>query len=133
MFAYADGSLYYYKSTLVKEDEDIIKRIWFSTYQEAAKAYKITAELWMNKWIDLEIALQKLTCDINQAENVIAFNIRFKEYILNSDFKKNFWQVVSKEWFCLIKASKKFCKLSEYCKNYKWQKLFNLYEKILDK
>ena len=111
--------------------DHIIKPDGFIIPKDAARIHGISTEKATQEGIALLTVLKDFQTLINQAEYLVAHNIKFDEKIIGAEFLRNKMQdsVAKKRKICTMLSTTDFCKLNGPY-GYKWPKLSELHYKL---
>jgi len=109
----------------------IVKPEGFTIPAEAARIHGISTDRARNEGRDLPIVLQEFQTLIQQADYLVAHNIRFDEKIIGAEFLRNKMEdsLPGKKKICTMQSSTNYCALPGVC-GYKWPRLTELHQKL---
>lgn len=109
----------------------IVKPEGFTIPAEAARIHGISTDRARNEGRDLPIVLQEFQALVQQADYLVAHNIRFDEKIIGAEFLRNKMDdsLPGKKKICTMQSSTNYCALPGVC-GYKWPKLTELHQKL---
>lgn len=109
----------------------IVKPEGFTIPAEAARIHGISTDRARNEGRDLPIVLQEFQALVQQADYLVAHNIRFDEKIIGAEFLRNKMDdsLPGKKKICTMQSSTNYCALPGMC-GYKWPRLTELHQKL---
>lgn len=109
----------------------IVKPEGFTIPAEAARIHGISTDRARNEGRDLPIVLQEFQALVQQADYLVAHNIRFDEKIIGAEFLRNKMDdsLPGKKKICTMQSSTNYCALPGVC-GYKWPRLTELHQKL---
>ena len=123
--------LYSDEGLLVSKSDFIIRPDGFSIPDEATKIHGISTDKANQEGRHLADVLQTFTEYLNQANCIVAHNIRFDEKIVGAEFLRMGLKdpLLSKKKICTMLRSTDFCAIKgKY--GYKWPSLTELHQKL---
>lgn len=112
----------------------IIKPQGFTIPKEAARIHGITTERAINQGVSLKSALEDFSEALEQANYLVAHNMRFDEKIVGAEFLRMglSHRLPQTAKICTMAETTNYCKLPGNYGDYKWPKLSELYFKLFN-
>jgi len=124
--------LYYdHNGNKISGGDFIVKPEGFTIPTDATRIHGISTERAINEGKSLKIVLQDFQSMINEAEVLVAHNMKFDEKIVGAEFLRTGMQnsIPAKRKICTMESSTNFCAISGPY-GYKWPKLSELHYKL---
>jgi len=111
--------------------DHIIKPVGYTIPISVSKIHGITTKKAKEEGKDILIVLEEFQNLINQAEYLVAHNMKFDEKIVGAEFLRNNMidYVATKNKICTMQSTTKFCAIHR-ARGYKWPKLSELHYKL---
>jgi DNA polymerase-3 subunit epsilon len=118
----------------ISEQDHIVKPQGFIIPQEAASIHGITTERANNDGVSLKAVLEGFSLALEQANYLVAHNMRFDEKIVSAEFLRVglSHKLLQTRKICTMTETTEYCKLPGNYGDYKWPKLSELYFKLFN-